>query len=46
MSSIKRREFVRKVAAANSMAALPASTFANILIPQKRTLSVALVGLG
>lgn len=46
MSSIKRREFVRKVAAATSMAALPASTFANILIPQKRTLGVALVGLG
>ena len=46
MDKLKRRDFIAKVAAASAVAALPASSFANIIIPQKKKLGVALVGLG
>ena len=46
MKNLKRRDFVKKAAAVSSLAAISGSSFANILLPQKRRLGVALVGLG
>ena len=46
MDKLKRRDFLSKVVVASAVTALPVSSFANILIPQKRKLGVALVGLG
>ncbi len=46
MDKLKRRDFLTKVAAASAVAALPTSSFANILTPQKKKHGVALMGLG
>lgn len=43
---INRRKFLQHTAAGISGLALSSSAFANIIIPQKRRLGVALVGLG
>lgn len=46
MDKLKRRDFIKKTVTATSMVALSGTTFANIIVPKKRKLGVALMGLG
>ncbi len=46
MEKLKRRQFIGRIAAASVVTGVTPSAFANILVPQKRKIGVALVGLG